>query len=124
MLMVVNFGEKQDASVKIDTQKLGWGNAAFTVTDAEAGYKHQINRRVKKTAEELAAEKERFEKAEAAKAAKNPKYKVRPYKENPWRNERVIAWDGDKNAPVQVKGTKLTVPVERHNFRLLVVEKN
>ncbi len=79
MLMVTNFGEKQNATVKIDTKKLGWGNAAITVTDAEAGYKHQVH-------------------------------------------HSVIAWDGDKNEPVKVNGTTLVVPVERHNFRLLVVE--
>jgi len=35
----------------------------------------------------------------------------------------VIAWDGNKNEPVTQDGTTLTVPVERHNFRLLVVEQ-
>jgi hypothetical protein len=123
MLMVTNFGEKQNAKVKIDTKELGWGNAAIKVTDAETGYKHRTNRRVKKTAEELATDKARFEQAEAAKAEKNPKYKPKPYKEKPWRNESVIAWDGDQNEPVQVNGTTLIVPVERHNYRLLILEK-
>ena len=123
MLMVTNFGERQNATVRIDPTKLGWGNAGIAVTDAEAGYKHRTNRRVKKTAEELAAEKERFEKAEAAKVEKNPKYKPAPYKEKPWKNVPVVAWEGDQNEPVQVNGTALTVPVERHNYRLLVVER-
>jgi hypothetical protein len=123
LLLVSNFGEQQRASVSIDPAKLGWGTAAIAVRDAEAGYKQMGSRSVAKTAEELAAEKARFEQAEAAKAAKDLKYTPKPYKEQPWRNEQVIAWDGDKNDPVQVTGTTLIVPVERHNFRLLVVEK-
>jgi cytochrome c-type biogenesis protein CcmE len=123
MLMVANFGEKQSATVKIDTKELGWGNAAITVTDAEAGYKHHTNRRVEKTAEELAADKARHEQDEANRLAKNPKAEPKPYKQNPWRNEPVIAWNGDENKPVQLKGTTLTVPVERHNYRLLILEK-
>lgn len=112
MLMVVNFGEKQNATVK-----LAWGNAV--VTDAEAGYKNE--KPVKKTAEELAAEKVEFDKNEAAKAEQNPKYKIKTFRPQP--NKKVITWDGDKNEPVKVDGTTLTVPVERHNYRLLIITR-
>jgi hypothetical protein len=122
LLLVSNFGEKQSAKVALDLAKLGWTGKTVSVTDAEAGFKQQTNRRVRKTAEELSADKARFEQAEAAKVAKNPKYEPKPYKENPWKNEPVVAWDGDKNAPVQLNGATLTVSVERHNYRLLVVE--
>lgn len=123
LLLVANFGEKQTAQVTLDLAKLGWAGASVGVTDAEAGYKQMTNRSVRKSAEELAADKARFEQAEAAKLAKNPKYAVKPYKENPWRNESVTAWDGHKNEPVQLDGSTLTAPVERHNYRLLVVER-
>lgn len=123
LLLVTNFGEAQDAEVTLDTAKLGWGGATLSVTDAEAGFKHQASRRVRKTDEELAQDKARFEQAEAERIAKNPTAKPKPYKQNPWRNESVIAWSGDENKPVQLKGTTLTVPVERHNYRLLIVEK-
>jgi hypothetical protein len=65
---------------------------------------------------------DRHEQAEAARTAKNPKSKPKPYKENPWKNEPLVAWDGDENKPAQLNGTTLTVPVERHNYRLLIVE--
>jgi hypothetical protein len=120
---VANFGEAQDAEVTLDTAKLGWGGATLSVTDAEAGFKHQASRRVRKTDEELAQDKARFEQDEANRLAKNPKAEPKPYKQNPWRNEPVIAWNGDENKPVQLKGTTLTVPVERHNYRLLILEK-
>lgn len=123
LLLVANFGERQSAKVTLDLAKLGWAGATVAVTDAEAGFKYQANRRVPKSAEELAQEKARFEQDEAAKAEKNPKYEPKPFKENPWRNEQVIAWAGDRNPPVKVEGTTLTVPVERHNYRLLVVER-
>jgi len=109
--------------VTLDLAKLGWAGKTVSVTDAEAGYQQKTNRRVKKSDAELAADKDRHEKAEAAKLAKNPKAEPKPYKENPWKNEPVIAWDGDKNEPVQLNGATLTVPVERHNYRLLVVER-
>jgi hypothetical protein len=123
LLLVTNFGEAQDAGVTIDTAKLGWGGATFSVTDAEAGFKHQVSRRVRKTAEELAADKDRFDQAEAKRIAKKPGAEPGKYKENPWRNEPVIVWNGDENKPVQLNGTTLTVPVERHNYRLLVLER-
>ena len=123
LLLVANFGEKQEARVTLDPVKLGLGGGAPSVTDAEAGFKYQVNRRVPKSAEELAQEKARFEQAEAAKAEKDPKYGPKPFKADPWRNEQVIATDGDRNPPVKLDGMKLTVPVERHNYRLLVVER-
>lgn len=122
LLLVSNFGEKQPAKVTLDLAKLGWAGTTVSVTDAEAGYKQQTSRSVRKSDAELAADKERFDKAEAARLGKNPKSEPKPYNENPWKNEPVVAWDGDKNEPVQVNGALLTVPVERHNFRLLVVE--
>lgn len=119
LLLVVNFGEKQSATVKIDPKPLGWGGSAIAVTDAEAGYKNQKG--IKKTPEEIAAEKEQFDKNEAAKAAQNAKYKVKTFR--PQISRQVVTWDGDKNEPVKVDGTTLTVPVERHNYRLLIVER-
>ena len=123
LLLVANLGEAQDAEVTLDTAKLGWGGATLSVTDAETGFKQQASRRVRKTAEELAQDKARFEQAEAKRLAKNPGAEPKPFKENPWRNEPVTAWNGDDNQPVQLNGTTLTVPVERHNYRLLVVER-
>lgn len=119
LLMVVNFGERQDARVTIDPKQLGWNGAAIAVTDAEAGYKNE--KPVKKTAEELAAEKAEFDKAEAAKAEQNLKYKLKTFRLQP--TKKVVTWDGDANAPVTVDGTTLIVPVERHNYRLLVIER-
>jgi hypothetical protein len=124
LLLVANFGEKQSAKVTLDLAKLGWAGKTVGVTDAEAGYQQWTNRRVKKSDAELAADKDRHEKAEAAKLAKNPKAEPKPYKENPWKTEPVTAWDGDKNEPIQLDGATLTVPVERHDYRLLVVEMN
>jgi hypothetical protein len=43
---------------------------------------------------------------------------------NPNRSEKVVVWDGDAAAPPKLDGTTLTVPVERHNYRLLVVERD
>jgi hypothetical protein len=123
LLLVANLGEAQDVEVTLDTAKLGWGGATLSVTDAETGFKQQASRRVRKTAEELAQDKARFEQAEAKRLAKNPGAEPKPFKENPWRNEPVTAWNGDDNQPVQLNGTTLTVPVERHNYRLLVVER-
>jgi hypothetical protein len=122
LLLVANFGPAQQTRVTLDLAKLGWDGRALSVTDAEAGYQHRANRRVRKSDEELAQEKVRFEQAEAARLAKNPKSEPRLFRENPWRNETVVAWDGDQNKPVQLDGTTLTVPVERHNYRLLVLE--
>jgi hypothetical protein len=49
---------------------------------------------------------------------------------DPEQGTKVSAWGKDGTVPVthdapapQLNGTKLTVPVERHNYRLLVVEK-
>lgn len=119
LLLVVNFGEKQSATVRIDPKKFGWGGAAIAVTDAEAGYRNE--KPVKKTAEELAAEKEQFDKDEAAKAGANPKYRPKLFR--PQVSKKITTWDGDQNGPVQVDGTTLTVPVERHNYRLLIVAR-
>jgi hypothetical protein len=119
LLMVVNFGEQQVARVTIDTKKLGWGVAAIAVTDAEAGYKNE--KPVKKTPEELAAEKDAFDKVEAAKAEQNPKYNVKTFRPQP--TKKVVTWDADAAGPPVLGGTTLTVPVERHNYRLLVIEK-
>jgi hypothetical protein len=123
LLLVANFGEKETADVDIDPDKLGWGRSRIAVTDVELGYRHTANQRVQKTPEEIAAEKTAFEQREAALQAKNPKRKPRPYKENPWRNVQVITWDGDKNEPAKLKGTRIRVSVERHNYRLLLVTK-
>ncbi len=122
LLLVANFGEAQEAQVALDLAKLGWAGGALTVTDAEAGYQHRTNRRIRKSDEELAQEKARFEQAEASRLARNPEAEPRTYKENPWRNEPVVAWDGEQNQPVRLDGTKLAVPVERHNYRLLIIE--
>jgi hypothetical protein len=46
------------------------------------------------------------------------------FKVNPNRSEKVVVWDGDAAAPPKLDGTTLTVPVERHNYRLLVVERD
>jgi hypothetical protein len=144
LLLVANFGEQQTASVNIDSAKLGWGKANLTVTDAEFGYQQFANRQVQKTAEELAAERVAWEEREATRieglrqrherqsdnarragepAPEAPDLTLRPCREQPYRNERVLCWDGDQNKPVRIRGTQLSVPVERHNFRLLIVEK-
>jgi hypothetical protein len=124
LLLVANFGEKQTAEVVIDPKQLGWGQSRIVVTDAELGYRQTANQRVQKTPKEIAAEKAAFEQQEAALQTKNPGRKPRTYRENPWRNIQVTTWDGDDNGPVRVAGTRIRVPVERHNYRLLVVEKD
>ncbi len=123
MLLVANFGEQQAAQVSIDTAKLGWNGAPFIVADAEAGYQQLGNRRIEKTDAELAAERQAWDKHEQAMLDKNPNYKPRPFRENRWRNERIELWNGDDNQPVTQSATNLTVPVERHNYRLLILEK-
>ena len=80
------------------------------------------NKRLKKTPEEFDAARAAFEKQRAARKAKHPKYKPKPFRGNPWKYQRVVCWDGDKNSPVEQDGTTVTVPVEHHNFRLPVVE--
>jgi len=141
---VANFGERKDAVVTIDPAKLGWGGAVLAVSDIERGFKHESYRRVAKTAAELEADRERWEAAErqriekagqthtrqveAAKKAGKPEppppdLRAKPFKPQPIRQEKVVAWDGDAAAPPKLEGTTLTVPVDRHNFRLLVIEK-
>jgi len=144
MLLVANFGDKQTAKITLDMAKLGWGGAKIALSDAERGYKQQGYRRITKTAEELKAEREAWEARQAdriAKAAKayerrvaaakkagkpapaKPDFTPRPYKERPTRRERIVVWNGDDAAPPQLEGATITVPVERHNYRLLVIEK-
>jgi len=36
---------------------------------------------------------------------------------------KVVTWGGDRNEPVTVDGMTLTVPVERHNYRLLIIAR-
>ena len=128
----------------IDPAKLGWAGATLAVSDIERGFTYVGNRRVAKTPAELeadrgrweATEKQRLEKLEQAHARKvgaakkagkpeppAPDFKAKPFKSSPMRSEKVVAWDGDAAAPPKLDGTTLTVPVERHNFRLLVIER-
>jgi hypothetical protein len=144
LLLVANFGERQEAVVTIDPAKLGWNGATLAVSDIERGFTYVGNRRVAKTPAELdadrdrweATEKQRLEKLEKAharqvenlkKAGKPappaPVLTAKPYKPQPMRSEKVVAWDGDAAPPPVLDGTTLTVPVERHNYRLLVIEK-
>jgi hypothetical protein len=103
LLLVANFGEAQTAEVTVDTAKLGWNGKVLGVADAEAGYRQQTSRRTRKSDAELAADKDRHEKAEAARLGKNPASAPKPYKENPWKNEPVVAWDGDRLLVVETK---------------------
>lgn len=144
LLLVANFGEKQDATVLLDPTKLGWGNVALAVVDTERGYKRTGYETFAKTEQELTDERaaravkeaariERLEKqhanavAAAERAGKpapaKPDLTPAPFKEVPTRREVVEHWSGDTAAPPVLNGTTLTVPVERHNYRLLVVEK-
>jgi hypothetical protein len=143
LLLVANFGERQEAVVSLDPAKLGWSGATLSVADLERGFSRVANRAVPKTPAELeadrakweAGEKQRLEKArlaharkvEAAKKAGQPEPPApepKPFKVNPNRNEKVVVWEGDAAAPPKLGGTTLTVPVERHNYRLLVIERN
>jgi len=144
LLLVANFGEREDAVVSLDPAKLGWQGATLAVTDIERGFKHVANRVVAKTPAELDADRERWEAAEqqrlekarqaharqveAAKKAGKPEppappLEPKPFKPNPNRSEQVVAWDGDAAPAPRLDGTTLTVPVERHNYRLLVIER-
>ena len=144
LLLVANFGDRQEAVVALDPAKLGWAGATLAVSDIERGFTYVGNRRVAKTPAELeadrgrweATEKQRLEKLEQAHARKvgaakkagkpeppAPDFKAKPFKSSPMRSEKVVAWDGDAAAPPKLDGTTLTVPVERHNFRLLVIER-
>jgi hypothetical protein len=116
----------------------------LAVTDLERGFKHVANRVVAKTSAELdadrerweAAEKQRLEKAQQAHARKveaakkagkpappAPPLEPKPFKPNPNRTEQVVAWDGDAAPAPRLDGTTLTVPVGRHDYRLLVIER-
>lgn len=90
MVAVVNFGEKTDATIRIDGEKLGLGPASgWKVTDVEADTKV-------------------------------------PGWEGTGKDRKAITvWDAVKNGgPVKVDGKGgLIVPVERHDFRLIVIEK-
>ncbi len=144
LLLVANFGEREEAVVSLDPAKLGWGGATLAVTDIERGFKHETHRQVAKTPAELeadrgrweATEKQRLEKLEQAHARKvgaakkagkpeppAPDFKAKPFKSSPMRSEKAVAWDGDAAAPPKLDGTTLSVPVERHNYRLLVIER-
>ena len=144
LLLVANFGEREEAVVALDPAKLGWGGATLAVTDIERGFKHETHRQVAKTPAELeadrgrweATEKQRLEKLEQAHARKvgaakkagkpeppAPDFKAKPFKSSPMRSEKAVAWDGDAAAPPKLDGTTLSVPVERHNYRLLVIER-
>jgi hypothetical protein len=144
LLLVANFGERQEAVVSIDPAKFGWSGAMLAVTDLERGCKHVANRVVAKTSAELdadrerweAAEKQRLEKAQQAHARKveaakkagkpappAPPLEPKPFKPNPNRTEQVVAWDGDAAPAPRLDGTTLTVPVGRHDYRLLVIER-
>jgi hypothetical protein len=87
MLLVSNFGEERTAEVRIDTTRLGWGDAGIAVTDPERGYKRQ------------------------------------DYRQREGKRERIVSWNGEQNPPLQLNGTRLRVPVARHNYRLLVIER-
>ena len=52
-----------------------------------------------------------------------PTLEPKPFKANPNRTEQVVAWDGDAAPPPRLDGTTLTVPVGRHDYRLLVIER-
>jgi hypothetical protein len=144
LLLVANFGEREEAVVSLESAKLGWGGATLSVTDLERGFKHVSNRLVAKTPAELAADRERWEaaekqrlekvgqtharKVEAAKKAGKPEPPApsldpKPFKANPNRTEQVLAWDGDAAAQPRLDGTTLTVSVGRHDYRLLVIER-
>jgi hypothetical protein len=130
LLLVANFGERQEAVVSVDLAKLGWSGATLDVTDLERGFSHVANRAVAKTPAELeadrakweAGEKQRLEKAKQGRPGK-ANLAAKPFKPNPNRSEKVVAWDGDAAPAPRLDGTTLTVPVERHNYRLLVIER-
>ena len=144
LLLVANFGEKQTATVTLDLAKLGWSGAKLLVADAERGYKQIGSQRVAKTQAEIEADrkawdagegsriakaKEAYERqaADAKKAGKpapaTPDLAPAPFKPNPYRNESGELWSGDAAPEPQLKGQTIIVPVERHNFRLMVVEE-
>ncbi len=144
LLLVANFGEKQDAVVTLSPDKLGWSGASIAVADAERGYKQMGSRQIPKTDEELAAEQKAWETQEANRIAKeNKAYEQqaadaqkagkpapakpdieapRPFNKNPFRHEQVTCWNGDDAPPPKLEGSAITVAVERHSFRLLTVE--
>lgn len=145
LLLVANFGEQQPAKIALDLAQLGWAGKTVSVTDAERGYQQQGQRAIPKTAAELAAERDRWPEKEAkrianlkrnydrahaaAVAAGNPTpappdLAPKPYREQPLRREQVVVWSGDEAPAPQRNGATLTVPVARHNYRLLIVEPN
>ena len=144
LLLVANFGERQEAVVSLDPAKLGWAGATLAVTDAERGFKSEVGRQVAKTPAEIEEEKRRWEaadterieklrlaharKVEAAKKNGKPEppapdLAAKPFKPKPFRQEKQLVWDGDAAAPPQLDGTTLRVAVGRHDYRLLVVER-
>jgi hypothetical protein len=144
LLLVANFGEAQTASVTLDPAALGWGGSSLAVTDAELGYTNRGYRTVPKTVDELKVERDgraakeafrvsRLEKqyASAAAAAEKagkpaparPDLTPPPFKEALTRRETVVYWTGDAAPPPRLEGATLAVPVARHNYRLLIVER-
>lgn len=144
MLLVANFGDKQTATVTLELAKLGWSKAKLSVTDAERGYEQVGSQRVAKTDAEIRAERKAWGAREASRISKvrrncerrvaaaekagkpappKPDLEPRPFKPNPFRSERIDLWSGDAAPDPQLKGTTINAPVERHNYRLLIVEK-
>jgi hypothetical protein len=144
LLLVANFGEAQTADITFDLARLGWAGASLSVSNAEAGYKRTGYLTIPKTAAELAAERadraakeaarvERAEKqyagaaAAAQKAGKpapaRPDLTPKPFKEALTRREVITLWSGDEGGPATLQGATLAVPVARHNYRLLIVER-
>lgn len=59
----------------------------------------------------------------ARRAVSTKKKAGKPFKPRPMRQEKTVAWVGDAAAPPKFNGTPLAVPVERLNYRLLVIER-
>jgi hypothetical protein len=144
MLLVANFGEKQTATVTLDPAKLGWPDAKLSITDAERGYKQVGSQRVAKTDAEIEADRKAWDAREASRIAKakeayerraaaaekagkpappQPNLEPKPFKPNPYRNESIELWNGDAAPDPVLNGKTITVPVERHNYRLLIIER-
>lgn len=144
LLLIANFGEQQTATVTLDLAKIGWSGTILAISDAEGGCKRQDWREITKTAEELKIERSKWDANETDRVAKTekaytdqaaaaeksgkllppkPDLTPKPFKEQHTRRESFVSWNGDDNAAVQLQGTTITAPVERHNYRMLLVER-
>ncbi len=144
LLLIANFGESQDAAVTLDFQRLGWAGATIGVNDPETSIQRNGTRFDPKTPEEIQADRAGWDAAETQRIARltaaferksaavakaggpagpKPDLNPRPYIERPTKRVDVPVFDGTLPPPPRLDGNELRARVDRHGYRLLIVER-